>query len=323
MAELSFDDHPFPTDGLVPESRQIGRAGAITDLARLLSLRTVRHRVILEPRRVGKSSTAQAALDHLRADRVIAFSVDLRADALADEAALCRRLRECAIREGITGKMKISKVAGDFTDALRSAPAAQLGKVARALALPDADAQDAAEIGTAVAGLLLGDRAADVGDIVAAIDAWAAVHERQVVGFIDEVQDLAGWTGTAAHIERAMRAGLQATSLLFAGSHRTGMDQLFGPGGPLEHSAITYDLPQIPDEEWLADLPGRFEEAGCHIKQAQVLQLLAATRGHPLRTNQVCATAAENTPAGALVTAAAVDYAVSVNGPRWAREDQS
>jgi hypothetical protein len=66
------------------------------------------------------------------------------------------------------------------------------------------------------------------------------------------------------------------------------MNKLFAAGRPLRENTLDFDLLPIARDDWLHDLPGRFEEMGCRIDPEALEAIVDATPGRPLRTNQVC-----------------------------------
>lgn len=128
-----------------------------------------------------------------------------------------------------------------------------------------------------------------------ALEQEAATHQRPVVVFIDEIQDVATrWVhsedGTAVQreLERMMRKPGRLVTYAFAGSERATMEQLFAPGMPLRFEGERYALPPIAASAWRDGITERFARDRRAITIECVDRMLAATDGQPLRTMQVC-----------------------------------
>jgi type II secretory pathway predicted ATPase ExeA len=151
----------------------------------------------------------------------------------------------------------------------------------------------------AVAQLLAGEQPPGIEalhQVLGALEHEAASHQRSVVVFIDEVQDLGDpdrWTvedGLAVQqeLERAMRQPGRLVTYAYAGSEETAMEHLFAAGKPLYREGERYVLPPIAPEAWLEGLTGRFAHDGRAITPDGIARILEASGGHPLRTMQVC-----------------------------------
>jgi hypothetical protein len=285
----------FPTEGLVPERRQIGRLPAIEGLERRLL--DPGHWALIDRRRFGKSSVANAALTRVRGrSKFVTISIDLRQLRVGDELELVKAMRQGAANAGIDHQVT-GKVARNLKELLKGQGPSVVKEVSNVLGLP-AEVGDATLIAQTLGGLLGGDQLPDLAQQLGAFEAWAMAHERCVVLFIDEVQQLAGWHdgATVEGLSRAMRLPLRRVRLLFAGSETTSMRELFAPGRPLREHTNDFDLPDIARADWLHHLPDRFNELGFTVDPAALEAALDASPGLPLRTNQICFQAVTSAP---------------------------
>jgi hypothetical protein len=74
------------------------------------------------------------------------------------------------------------------------------------------------------------------------------------------------------------------------------MNELFAAGRPPRENTLDFDLLPIARDDWLHDLPDRFEEMGCRIDPEALEAIVNATPGRLPRTNQVCLQAAMGAP---------------------------
>jgi hypothetical protein len=315
---MSQAEPPFPTEGIIPEHRQIGRRNAILGLER--RLREPHHRAIIDERRVGKSSVAYAALQRLDEDpRIVTLTVDLRAIGAHQEADLVTALRAAARGAGVAHDASLKRTIGTLRGALSGKGETLVADISRLVsrAAGVGEIADAAGAATSLAGVLGGDELPDIAAQLQALEAWGLVHDQTIIIFIDEVQELAGWQdgATVAGLARAMRSPLQQVRLLFAGSETRAMRDLFSGGQPLADHALDFDLAEIAPEDWLHELPTRFAEAGFTVEDTALMAALEASPGQPLRTNQICQQAVEGAPDYGFadhVTVDVMQYAISV-----------
>jgi hypothetical protein len=291
-----LDEDPFPTEGVVPEHRQIGRLPAIEGLARRLQI-AGQHWALIDARRIGKSSVALAALDRLAGEPgIVTIDVDLRRAKVDSEVKLVRALRRAAGDAGVrVGQLKRASV--ELSKLLQQKTPAALRDIGALLGASE-ELTTAKDLGGVLAGMIGGDEPIDLADQLLLFEAWGRAHDTVIVVFIDEVQDLASWSGGAAvdSLARAMRHPLRHVRLLFAGSEKHAMNELFAAGRPLRENTLDFDLPPIARVDWLHDLPDRFREMGCQIDLEALEAIVDATPGRPLRTNQVCLQAAMGAP---------------------------
>lgn len=280
----------FPTTRAIPEELQIGRTEFIDDLqATVLGGTSV---LLLEERRVGKSSAATAVLKRIQVSDPpvgIALHIDLRDGAGSSKALISRLLSRAKDEKALTlGKAVVERGRAGAADvkrrglsALRSTKG-QLGD----------DVDDIAVVGDALATLFGDPKEASVQNVLEAIDAKARANDQQVVIFIDEVQDLADWSD-GEEVQNAIqtvssRLGSRLT-FIFAGSEKTTVAALFRPEGPLGWVGLRQELPEITLDQWKAGLRPRFTKAGLEIDDTQITQAFVVADGHPLRMMSICA----------------------------------
>ena len=213
----------FPTDSPLAPADLIGRQDAVAALADQLGAHT--HRIVAGPRRTGKTSVCEAALDRLRRDGAYVVAVDLFEQATLGEfaEALARQL------------------VGNRAPARRALE--RLRRGGRTLAEAGAtsvSARLAGELGEEVEitwrpGLAERDPDRYFDWALRALQKVAAADDRQVILFIDEFQELARERrpyGDPDGLTKRMRAVLQRSgrvTCLFAGSLEHLMRDLFTP----------------------------------------------------------------------------------------------
>jgi uncharacterized protein len=282
---------PFPTEGpILPEERQIGRTRAIDDLQRRLT-EDRQHTLLLQPRRIGKTSVARAALARIREDQGWALEIDLSESRYsAAEPALAGALADLARIAGVrveghiaTSKRLLAKAAKVFQPLSSSAKAA-----AQALGADE----DLVSIATAVDDVLGSvdpERPADMSQVLAALDLAANTSDKPIVILLDECQRMQGWQRAQQDLDTAMQRGDSDLVLLFAGSEQSALEKLFAKGQPLHRDGLRFELPDIAYDDWQEGLAQRFSEVGLTIGSEEIDQILAASGGHPQKTMQVCA----------------------------------
>ncbi|HET9162092.1 MAG TPA: hypothetical protein VFN89_01435 [Solirubrobacterales bacterium] len=237
----------------------------------------------MAPRRTGKTTVCDAALDRLRGEGWYAASVDLMhpsgAAGLAQD--INRALLGCRPQ---------------FRRALAEARNAweRLSDRVRAQALVD--------LGEGVT-IAFGSKPAQV-DPEAALEAALSLPQRlaekdgrPVALFIDELQELAAPAapfGDPERLQARMRAIFQRSdrvSLLFAGSLEHAMRRVFSPDAPLGGFGGSYALSEITAEEWEDGLSDRFMRAGIEPASGPVARLVELGAGHPRATMLIAAEA--------------------------------
>jgi hypothetical protein len=275
----------FPTSRAISEPLQIGRTGAIDQLlAWALAGTSV---LLLEERRIGKSSVALAVLDRIRnaGDGTLALHADLR-DGVGDSVALVRKLLDQATTQDagtrITALAAKNKLARNVNEKVRR----QIRLTGTLLGV-DNEIATILDLGEA----LTPGRTTSLSRALNALDAHGRITGNRVVVFIDEIQDLLKWgdaTQTQSEIRAVARRRDGTLAFIFAGSDPTARE-LFTPGAKLDFVGERYELPAISLEAWQEGLQTRFRQAGHDISPEQIAQIYLATDGHPQLTMSVCA----------------------------------
>ncbi|MEX2253386.1 MAG: ATP-binding protein, partial [Thermoleophilaceae bacterium] len=259
----------------------IGRA---EDVSRLVSsLATGQSLRILAPRRTGKTTVCDAALQRLREDGWYTATVDLMqpSGAAGFAQALTRAL--LANRPQLKQALAQARDAwGRLSDRLRAQATVDLGDGVRIAFEPGGSDRDP------------GDALAEALDLPQRL---AEKDGRPVVVFLDEFQELAAPAapfGDPARLQARMRSTFQRANqvgLLFAGSREHAMQQVFQPDAPLGGFGGSYSLSPIAAHEWEAGLSQRFEQASIEVEEAVVARIVELGGGHPRATMLVAAEA--------------------------------
>jgi uncharacterized protein len=267
----------FPTDHPLNPDAMIGRAQDVDRIATALVGGV--NIVLAGPRRIGKTTVADAALAGCRSDDAYVAKADLfecaDAGALAHvltlELLANRPLLRRAIREAVDAGKSV-------LDALR--PAATI----RAR-------QDLGEDIELTIDLV---RAED--DPTKALDTALRLAQRlakrddqRVVVFLDEFQDIAsGRFGDAATITRNIRAVFQRSpdvSVLFAGSIEHVMRDLFAPSErALSQFGSFHQLTPITAQEWAEGIRQRLSRDRTSISDDALTRLVELGEEHPRAT---------------------------------------
>jgi hypothetical protein len=316
---------PFPTSGILPEARQIGRVGAIDKLEKQV-VAGRHHTWLVSERRTGKSSVAQAVLDRTRARATgagWALRVDFKNGAIASSTALAEALAMQARAAGL----KVTPTRARWLSGGRIAAGAvqRVAPIAQRLGVEIAD--DAQMVARAVESALGAGPGTtpDLQQVVAALQAAAIAEERVVVLFVDEVQELTSWDDDrdALVVERQLAALMDHADgdvvLMLAGSDGRAIDDLRVYGRPLHYEGISFALPEIAQEDWVAGLRERFREIEVEMPRGLILDILEESGGHPLRTMTVCAQLEQLVEAGETVLPAFNIEAIALakRQPSW------
>lgn len=266
----------FPTDGPVPPDRLIGRADDVDELANALDNGI--NRILVGPRRTGKTSVALAALDELRQRGAYTVAVDLfRVGSRAELAeSLVRALianRSAPHRAGAAVRRTGRNLAEAATVALSTKLRADLGDEVEIVFTPGLAARDP-------------DRYLDYAFSLP--QRVAQFDDVNVVLFLDEFQEIAAVRspfGDPDALTKRLRAVLQRSdrvATLFAGSIEHLMRDLFVP----EHRAFYRfggfaPLGPISLEAWTTGIAERLAEDRTTIDPLALTELLRRSEGHP------------------------------------------
>lgn len=263
----------FPTDTPIEPDRMIGRAQAVGELAE--ALRAGQNRVLIGPRRTGKTTTCEAVLSELSDSGWYVATVD--AMRLEDGEELARELTRALLanRPAIRRIVRRGIAAWrDLTERARAQLTVELGE------------------GVSIAWDVGGGSPSGSPDLDAAFSLPQRLAEadgRTVLLFIDEVSELAGARfGKPEVVLGKARAAFQRSPdvrFLLAGSYEHSMREIFAAeGSPLGRFGGIYEIPPIVRDDWLNGLAERFVEAEIEVRQRQLEALLEWSEGHPYAT---------------------------------------
>lgn len=284
---------PFPVGGRLSEDEQIGRGHTIAELERLTQ--GGNSVLLFDARRVGKSSLAGAVIDRARSRGDVVIDIDLQQ--VRDVPTLATTLRDQvaalpALRRGARRARRV--LTGRSADILEKA----------LTALGATDEAQAASLMTQELNALTD--TPNLARALTAVERGAQLRGVRATVFLDEIHRVAGWSGTE-QAQEDLAVAMQAhgqTSVIFAGSDRRAVDELFGEGKPLSYDGLRFPIPAISDEAWEMGLSERFSRASLQIAPQTIREILAVTDGHPQRTMALCA------HAQAIATGQTVDTAI-------------
>jgi hypothetical protein len=269
----------FPTDKPVEPGRLIGREDDVRDLA--ASLVNGTDVVITGPRRTGKTSVCDAALDRARKRGCYTVAIDLF------EVADAAELAEAIVSKTVANRGKLQR----FVHVARQKGRDALGAAGmRTVLAAQGELGEDIEIAfTPNLAARAPDRYLDFA--LRLPDRVAEADGKRLVFFFDEFQEIAASRrpyGDTDALTRRMRAIFQRSkhvSFLFAGSLEHLMRDLFAP----EDRALSQfggfrELTSIEPEEWKLGLRERFGEDDCSIDDVAVRRLVELGSGHPRAT---------------------------------------
>lgn len=272
----------FPTDEPVAPDRMIGRAEDVNRLA--MSLATGQSLRILAPRRTGKTTVCEAALQRLREDGWYTATVDLMHPSGADGFAQALTRALLANRPQLKKALAQARNAwGRLSDRLRAQATVDLGDGVRIAFEPGGSRRE--------------DPDALLAEALNLPQRLAEKDGRPVVVFLDELQELAAPAapfGDSRRLQARMRATFQhagQVGLLFAGSREHSMDRVFQPDAPLGGYGGSYSLSPIAAHEWEAGITERFERASVTVGEGVVSRIVDLGGGHPRATMLIAAEA--------------------------------
>lgn len=267
----------FPSDEPLTPGELIGRSGDVASVS--TSLAEGINIVLVGPRRTGKTSVADAAVEACRRTGAYTATVDLFL--LADPASLATELTVAVLRN--------RSVLARAIERANRAPEHLLEALSTTATL-----RARADLGTDLEISVAPSRADrdPVRALRAAFELPQRIAEadgRRIVLFFDEFQELAGGRfGDPDVVTKQLRAVLQRSrqvSTLFAGSLQHVMRDLFGPSErALSQFGSFHDLAEISTEEWLAGLRSRFERGATHVDDEALGRIVGVGEGHPRST---------------------------------------
>ncbi|MCU1430077.1 MAG: ATPase [Actinomycetia bacterium] len=269
----------FPTDAPVAGADLIGRADSVTALTAQLEQHF--HRIVTGPRRTGKTSVCQAAVDRLR--RRGWYTVSLDMFALASLAEVAEALTLAVLSNRSTMKKVLTK-------------ARRTGRTIAAATATTVTTRMQGELGEVVEiafrpGIADRDPHRYFLDALALCERVAERDDRQLVLFIDEFQEFGAERqpyGEVDRLTKQMRSVLQKSdrvTCLFAGSIEHLMAELFTPRRRAFYRfGGFFSLPPIDDPDWRTGLAKRFARDDCTIDGDALTLLVETGEGHPRAT---------------------------------------
>jgi hypothetical protein len=250
----------LPVGPPLSEAQQIGRASAIDSLQeRLCSCHVVK---MLEPRRVGKTSVARAALER----------ISLAGGAVADVNLATRTGPEAVARDLAVqlaeGLPRARQRLGGFVSGLRRSEADEMVGGDAGFALRVAEELLS---GSASPAVVLERASARVKDGITAV-------------LLDEAHTLASWPEPERAAMGAVLKDNQALGVVVASSEQRALEQLTSTDGPLRYVGARFHLPAIAWEDWQVGLRERFAELDAPIAPGALELLLVQSRGQPYCT---------------------------------------
>jgi AAA+ ATPase superfamily predicted ATPase len=255
----------------------VGRAGDVERIA--LSLLGGGNVVLAGPRRIGKTTVADAALEVCRLEGAYAAKVDLfdcsDAGALAHLLAL----------ELLANRAPLRRAIGDAVRAGRSVLGAlRTSATLRARQDLGEEIEITIDVGRAEAEPM---KALD--SALRLAQRLAERDQHRVVVFLDEFQDIAsdrfGDTDTLTRRVRSVFQRSPDVSVLFAGSVEHLMRDLFGPTErALSQFGSLQELTPITPEEWVDGIRNRLKVDRTTIAEDALARLLELGEGHPRTT---------------------------------------
>jgi hypothetical protein len=215
---------------------------------------------LFEPRRVGKSSAAEAVMDRLRSAGLPAATVDLAGVGGAPETA---ELLRAQLSPGLAAAAAARRATGWLADRVQSGLEGQDKLLAGILAELAAGADGPAAVLNSVAD---------------------AASSDPIAVLIDEAHHLRSWPAAEQQALREFLRTDTVVGVIVASSEASALEMLTGTGRPLQYVGQRFRLPPIDREDWEYQLPRRFAEAEVPITDDALALLLDEARGHPYCT---------------------------------------
>lgn len=250
----------LPAGPPIREDQQIGRGATIADVtARLRQAEVLK---LLEPRRVGKTSVARAALDRIATEGGICAEVNLAE----------RRTPEA------TAEALAKRLAPGLVDAARGGMGGVVGRLSRARP-EQALGPEPSFIIRLVAELVH-----EAPDITLVLErARRRIPDVPFAVLLDEAHVLADWPG-AESLGAALRDNAHAIGAVIASSEARALERLTADDGPLRFVGQRFPLSPIARADWEHELAQRFARLDVPIEPTALALLLDESTGHPYCT---------------------------------------
>lgn len=268
----------FPSEEPIrPPAKLIGREGDLEELTSQLA--DGLHRIVAAPRRTGKSTVCEATIAALRRRRFYTVSVSLFSDTNA--AALAETLTQETLANRSALKRLVERV--------RDLPGRALaGRSLTTVLRVKSELGDAVELALEPTRK----RRDPLEELSLAFELPQRIaerDERQLILFVDELQQLAGGAyGDPEQIAQRLRETLHRSprvTCLFAGSVEHLMRDMFGnERRALYQFGGFHELSSISAEEWRDGLRERFGQDDCTIDEEALELIVTSGEGHPRST---------------------------------------
>ena len=269
----------FPSDRPLPASEMIGREADVRQIATTLAGGT--SLVVAGPRRTGKTSVCEAAVQRARDEGLYTIALDLfripTAGQLAEALVAQTIANRPPLQRLVHAARRAGRLAGEVAErSLTLKVQAELGEEVEIAFRPGlADREPARYLEYA---LELPNRIAQADD-------------RHAIVFFDEFQEVANPRkpyGSPDEMTKKMRAIFQRSdrcSFLFAGSVEHLLRDLFAPGArAFSQFGSFYELEPIAVDEWLQGLSARFAADGCTVRAGALERIVELGEAHPRAT---------------------------------------
>jgi AAA+ ATPase superfamily predicted ATPase len=267
----------FPTDHPISTEEMIGREDDVDTVA--MALMGGGNVVLAGPRRTGKTTVADAAIDICAREGAYVAAIDLFE--APDAAALAYQLSLGVL----ANRPPLKRAIGEARRAGRSVLGAlRTAATYRAREDLGADIEITLELSLAEQ-----DPVQALAAALALPQRLASADDRQVVVFFDEFQDIASKRfGDPDTLTRQLRSVLQRSprvSVLFAGSIEHLMRDLFAPTDrALSQFGSFHELATISPEQWTDGLRRRLALDRTTIADDAIAHLIEFGEGHPRAT---------------------------------------
>ena len=269
----------FPSDRPLPASQLIGREEDVRRIAATLAAGA--SFVVAGPRRTGKTSVCEAALERCESEGLYTVAVDLFRIPNAAQLAETLVAKTIANRPALKRLVHAARRAGRFA-----------GEVAERSLTLKVQAELGEEIEIAFTpGLADRDPARYLEYALELPNRIAEADGRHAAVFFDEFQEVANPRrpyGDPDEITKKMRAIFQRsaeTSFLFAGSVEHLLRDLFAPQQrAFSQFGSFYELRPIAVDDWLEGLAARFAADGCSVRAGALERIVELGEGHPRAT---------------------------------------
>lgn len=267
----------FPTDDPIAAGELIGREQNVKEIATVLEAAT--NLVIAAPRRTGKTTVCDAAIDRLKRQGLYTASIDLW------KAADLTDLAEAIVTQTIANRPTLKRLLHEVrSKGRRALNNAQVRAIATVSGELGEDIEMAFEPGFAKRDPeRYWDYALRLPQEVAQKDG------KRLVLFLDEFQSVLDFEDSKAQTrQQQMRAAFQRSSqasFLFAGSIEHLMKDIFGENKrPFSNFGGFYDLAPIGASDWEGGIRERLGKDRCTIDNPAIERLIDLGELHPRST---------------------------------------